>query len=75
MDMKTKIINGVIASAAAFVVTGAINKGWQMVTGHEPPREEEEGNLAGLVLFAGASAMAVALTQRLIYTQLKKRLD
>ncbi len=60
-DLKEKIAMTLTAAAAAFVVTKAIETGWKLATGNTPPSEDDvDDSTLKVVLFAGATAMAVA---------------
>lgn len=64
MDMKTKLISAGAMGLTALVVSHGFDTIWRLVTGSEPPREDDGSSLAKLMLFAGASAMIVAAAQR-----------
>lgn len=64
MDMKTKLVSAAAMGLTALVVSQGFNMAWRLVTGSEPPQEDDGGSLIKLALFAGASAMIVAVAQR-----------
>lgn len=69
MDIKAKLLTAAAMGLSTLVVSKALEAGWKLVTGEEPPREDDTGRVIQLMLFAGVSAMAIAGVQRLAVQQ------
>lgn len=65
MDIGWKIASAVALGIAGAASSKIAEAGWQLVTGHKPPREDEDGvALVQLIVFAALSAALGAVVQR-----------
>lgn len=63
-DMKAKLATMAVAGLASLVISKAVDVVWKLATGKTPPGQGDDGaSVARVVVFAGISAMAVALGQ------------
>ncbi|MFT0761653.1 DUF4235 domain-containing protein [Actinomyces sp. F1_1611] len=59
-EIKEKIATTIVAAAAAFAVTKAVDLAWKLATGQQPPTEEDDNSVLKVVVFAGVTAMAAS---------------
>lgn len=64
-DIQTKLASLAGMGMASFVAPKIAAAGWKMVTGKQPPSEEEGSKFAQILVFAVLSAVIVSTMQQI----------
>lgn len=64
-SLATKIVGAALALAAAWLAQQAVNQTWKAVSGHKPPKADDEGDfpIAEVVVAAAATGAAAAIAR------------
>lgn len=63
MNLTAKVASAGVVALAGFVAPKITSAGWKMVTGKEPPRDDDESKLTQLIVFAAVSAVLATVVQ------------
>lgn len=64
MFSNTRLVATAVTLAVGFLAPKIVDKGWKMVTGHNPPEQDEKGHLMQVLFYSALSAMAVTAIER-----------
>lgn len=65
----------VASLAVGFLAPKVVDQSWKMVTGHNPPEQDDKGRLLQVLLYSALSAVVVTAIERGVSMAMNKYVD